>query len=227
MTPTKIIAVSPRRLVRYGLRFLLGHRQDVRLLAEVDRLAHAARLLTHTAPHVIVVDAEALDPQTLDAAVMQEIRHRHPMCRVVALAELAEVPRLQLSNVGFARVLDRDAVGPELATTLQTVRSARADVLRMNRVAELDSGGEQAARPAVPKLTEREFEVLTLVALGCTNSEIAERLYISNAAAKFHVGSLIRKFGVANRTAVTFEASRIGLIRPTGARAAQNVRATS
>ncbi|MFR9807000.1 LuxR C-terminal-related transcriptional regulator [Pseudonocardia sp. RS010] len=53
---------------------------------------------------------------------------------------------------------------------------------------------------------------MILVVLDCTDSEIAEKLYTSNADAKFHVGSLMRKFGVSSRTAVAYEANRIGLI---------------
>jgi DNA-binding NarL/FixJ family response regulator len=212
----KIVVVSSDKLVRYGLRYLLTHRTDVRLQAEVNQLKDAARLLVHSAPDVIIVDGATLDQQSLDAAVMREIHYRRPSCQVVAFTQTAQVPRLQMSKVGFALVLDRDALGPELAETVNAVRANNVDhpivdPLGPTRLGASDASGGHD-RLVVPNLTEREAEVLELLVYGITNNEIAKRLHFSQSTAKYHVRNLICKFGVTGRTAVAYEAKRIGLL---------------
>jgi len=73
-------------------------------------------------------------------------------------------------------------------------------------------GLNQADTPSAGHLTSREAEVLTLLARGMSNRDIGARLYISETTAKFHVGNILRKLGVARRAEAVYEASKAGLI---------------
>jgi DNA-binding NarL/FixJ family response regulator len=209
---TKVILVSARPLERYGLRQLLGRRNDIRVLAEVATLRAAIRLLIHTAPHILLIDAAALDEEAPARTALREIRWRRPHCRVVAYARTAEVPVWRSREPGIARVLDQNTIGHEISDTLQDVRHEAERPPSSEGPANTGDVSQSTCTGQLtrsPRLTAREIDVLDLLVLGCTNREIGEKLYISPATAKFHVCSLIRKFDVSRRAQVAFIASRL------------------
>jgi DNA-binding NarL/FixJ family response regulator len=211
-SPTSVMVASPRPLARYGLRYLLGDRADIRLLAEVTALREAARLLVHSAPHILLVDSSETDRNVLELTAVQEIRSRRPHCRIVVLAEAERIPRLRALDLETISFLPCGQIGFDLPKRLCEIRAGAAVTHRPARGRPPRTPYTSATPPRPsPRLTHREEEVLDLLARGLSNLEISQGLNVSAATVKFHVGSLIRKFGVRRRTEVVYLAGRWGL----------------
>lgn len=207
----RVIVVCRHPLVRYGLRFLLREGSGIRLVAEVATLADAARLLVHTAPQILLVDADVIDGEVSCAQVLREIRCRRPSCRIVAFVDTGEVPRMMAWLNDIACVLDRNSIGVDLADILR-----KAQLRYEIDPDTADSDGSAVVVPYSPdpsvRLTRRESEVLGLLVMGGTNSGIARDLDISPATVKFHVRGLMRKLGAGRRAEAAYRAISLGLL---------------
>ena len=153
---------------------------------------------------------------------------RPPACSILTTFDLDEYAFNAL-RAGASGFLLKDVPPAELVAAIQTV--ARGDAVVSPRITrrlleeyahtlpDLTAGGRPAARrvdehPALASLTEREREVLLAVADGLSNAEIAERLYVSEATVKSHVGRLLAKLGLRDRVQAVVFAFQSGLVRP-------------
>jgi len=208
----RILIADDHRVVRQGLRMFLALDGDLEVIGEAANGAEAVKLAHELQPDVVLMDL--LMPEMDGIAATQVIRRESPDVEVLALTSVLE----DTSVVGAIRA---GAIGYLLKTT-DADELCRA--IRAAADGQVQLAPEAAARlmrevrlPESPEaLTERETEVLQLIAQGHSNKEIAQTLNVGERTVKSHVSSILGKLGLASRTQAALYAVRTGLVPPDG-----------
>jgi len=206
----RVVLVDDHAMLRRGLGFFLKGFEDLELVGEASSGHQAITLCAQIEPDVVLMDMVMPDMDGAEATRL--IRQQNPRTQVIALTSFQEEDLIE-------RALQAGAIGYLLknvsATDLsQAIREAHAG--RSTLAPEATEFLIQATRSKGTQtdygLTEREREVLSLMAHGLSNAEIAERLVISVATAKFHVHGILTKLGVSSRTEAVALAWRQNLV---------------
>ena len=206
--PIRVLVVDDHPVVRDGLRGMLDGQPDLQVVAEAgDGKAALAQVARHE-PDVVLMDLRM--PELDGAGAIEVLTRRHPSVRVLVLTTYDE-------DQEIVRAVEAGAVGYLLKDT------PREELFRAVRAAargESVLGPAVAARllgrlraPVVDVPSERELEVLALVAKGLTNRAVARSLSISEATVKTHLVHVFGKLGVGDRTAAVTAAYERGLLR--------------
>jgi two-component system, NarL family, response regulator NreC len=201
-----IVLADDRTVVGRALRVLLEEEPGFEVVAEADDADDAVRYLRGHKPDVLILDLNMPGRPSLEA--IPDMREASPETRIVVLTMQKEpaFPRqaLQLGVIGYVL---KEAADDEL---VQAVRSAAAGETYLQPAL----GGRLAAEPesAASDLSERETDVLRLIALGHTNAEIAEKLYISVRTVETHRAHIQQKLGVSSRAELVRGALSRGLV---------------
>ena len=210
--PIRVLLVDDHPLAREGIRRLLDGRDDVVVMGEAeDGVEGVERALT-LRPDVILMDLQM--PRLSGVGAIQALREQWPDVRVLILTTFAQDEHLfEALRAGARGYLLKDAGPDELAAAIKTVHEGGSLVQPVMASRLLDRFGELATRERLPEaLTEREVEVLRLVASGARNREIAERLVVSEKTVKYHLGQAYSKLTVTGRTEAVARARELGLI---------------
>ena len=205
----RVFVVSALPAVRAGLRALVGAAEDCQVVGEADHLPAGA--LTLDGVDVVVVDAMA-GPVPDEADPVDELGSGP---RLVILGPVRADERLPAMLAGRPwGYLPREAGGEQLVATVRAVAAGLVAIDpalggQLLASAALSSEGPSTAGE---ELTEREREVLQLVALGLANKTIAARLGISEHTVKFHVAAILSKLGAGSRTEAVHLGARRGLV---------------
>lgn len=203
----RVVIADDHAVVRHGLAQLLSTFADVELVGEAGDGERAVAVCEDTQPDVVLMDLEMPVMDGIEAT--QQIKAQHPDVAVVVLTSFSDRDRiLQALDAGAAGYLLKDVEPEELAKAIQS--AARGDAPLDPRAARTVLGARRAAAPAF-ELSEREREVLMLVAEGLPNKLIARRLDISEKTVKAHLTSVFRQIGVTDRTQAALWAERSGL----------------
>jgi len=194
----RVLIVDDHAVVQWGFKVLLGRQRWVeRCVVASDPeegLATAERLK----PHVALVDLFL--GERSGAELCEAIRSASPKTRVLLISGIGWISPQAAKAAGASGFVSKDWSADEVAMAVRMVGKG------------MTVFGRQEEAPATP-LSDREREVLTLIASGATNREIAERLYLSPHTVKEHASALYRKRGVKNRAEATRRAERLGLTR--------------
>lgn len=203
----RVLLVDDHPALRLGLRVLLERAPDVELVGEAENGAEALALVEASRPDVVVLDCEL--PEMEGVEVAQEIWRRNLPVRVLALSSY--------DDERYVRgMLDAGAVGYLLKDEAPGVIVAAARAAAQGEgyfspaVAAKVAAWSRGERPG--GLTEREAEVLALVAEGLPNKQIAYRLQVAERTVQFHVSNILQKLGVASRVEAAVWAKEQGLI---------------
>ncbi|MFD8985378.1 response regulator [Streptomyces sp. NPDC059564] len=213
--PTRVVVADDQTVVREGLVLLLGLLPGIEVVAAAGDGAEAVRLVAEHAPDVVLMDLRM--PRVDGVEATRLITERHPGTAVVVLTTYSDdVSVLAALKAGARGYLTKDADAEEIARALTAVRAGATSLGRAAQerlVAAAVSGPPARSRPAgLPDgLTAREGEVLTLIAEGHSNSEIARRLTIGESTVKTHINNLFAKAGVRDRAQAVRYAYRHGL----------------
>jgi DNA-binding NarL/FixJ family response regulator len=217
--PVRVLVADDQGIVREGLMTLLAAAPGIEPVADAANGAEAVRLAARHRPDVILMDLRM--PELDGVQATREVRAAQPDTEVVVLTTHAdEASILDALRAGARGYLTKDAGIQEIARAvhaaaahqslldpvvqqklLEAVESAPATPARM--------GG--AASPLPDELTPREAEVLSLIALGLSNAEIAQRLVVSPATVKTHVNHVFAKTGARDRAQAVHYAYTHGL----------------
>jgi DNA-binding NarL/FixJ family response regulator len=215
----RVLLADDQALVRAGFRALLDAQSDITVVAEATDGAQAARLAVQESPDVVLMDIRMPGVDGLEATRRIATDPRCASVRILVLTtfDLDEYvfEALRLGASGF---LVKDTEPVELLRGIRAVAAGEAllspGVTR--RLIEEFATRSRAPRPAqdLAGLTEREREVVALVATGLSNEEIAAKLVVSPATAKTHVSRAMVKLGVRDRAQLVVYAYEAGLVRP-------------
>lgn len=220
-TATRILVVDDHRLFREGLTALLDAAPDTEVVGEAGTGAEALSRLAELAADVVLMDIMMPDMNGIEAT--RRLRVDHPQVEVVMLTMLEDDDSLFAAMCAGAHgyILK----GADTADVLRTVRAvADGQALFGPAIARrLTTFFEHAQRSgqsvsAFPQLTEREREVLDLIAAGLDNHQISARLHISGKTVSNHISNVFAKLHVADRAQAIVAAREAGLGRSTGQR---------
>jgi NarL family two-component system response regulator LiaR len=209
----RVLIVDDHAVVREGLRLFLELQEGIEVVAEAadGQQALAQAELQH--PDVILMDL--VMPRLDGVAAMRELRRQLPDTRVIALTSFLDDERLLPAiEAGAAGYLLKDVEPSELARAVRAAKVGEA-MLDPAAAARLVDAVAQGATPAPAtrdRLTRREQEVLELLASGRSNKRIAFELGISEKTVKAHVGRVLAKLGVSDRTEAAVLAVNEGLV---------------
>jgi DNA-binding NarL/FixJ family response regulator len=209
--------VDDHAIVRRGLRSILELEQDIAVVGEAGGPAEALRAVERSRPEVVLLDLKLSPEGDADGLVVcSRILERRPGTGVVVLSMfLDEQLVAQALRRGARAYVLKDVDLSELVRIIRAVArgesgfdSRSAAVVRA-LAAGRPTTGTADERPA---LTEREREVVKLIAEGLTNREIGETIFVSESTVKFHVRNVMRKLDVHHRAEVAYAVSRLGLL---------------
>jgi DNA-binding NarL/FixJ family response regulator len=206
--PIRTLIADDHSVVREGLRMFLRLDSDIDVIGEAADGAEALRLVGTLRPDVVLMD---LIMPVMDGIIAtRAIREQFPDTEVVALTSVLE----DASVVGAIRA---GAIGYLLKTTdaedlRRSIRAAAAGQVQLSPEAAARLMREVRAPDSPEALTDRETDVLRLVAEGKANKEIAQGLGIGEKTVKTHVSSILAKLGLQSRTQAALYAARIGIV---------------
>jgi DNA-binding NarL/FixJ family response regulator len=232
----RVLAADDQRVVREGLAMLLSLLPDVEVVGTAADGEEAVTLAAATQPDVVLMDLRM--PRLDGAAATRQLRDRCPRARIIVLTTYADDKSvIDALRAGARGYLTKDAGAEEIHRALHDVTSGRAVIDPAVQGHLVDAIAGPGAAPATPApagtavtsapseaatpdpellaanlgLTPREGEVLTLIAEGLSNSEIARRLVVSEATVKSHVNHLLAKIGARSRAQAVSTAFQHGL----------------
>jgi DNA-binding NarL/FixJ family response regulator len=204
----RVLLVDDHDVVRKGLKMYLGLDEDLEVVGEAENGQEALRLACELRPDVVLMDL--LMPVMDGIAATTAIRQELPDTEIIALTSVLEdasvVGAVRAGAIGY---LLKDTKAEELC---RAIKAAAAGQVQLSPQAAARLMREVKAPQSPEKLTERETDVLRLVALGRSNKEIALELTIGEKTVKTHVSSVLAKLGVPSRTQAALYAVRIGLV---------------
>jgi NarL family two-component system response regulator LiaR len=212
--PIRVLLVDDHKIVRQGVRAFLHTLEDIQVIAEAESGAAAVSAANQHQPDVVLMDLEL--PGDLDGiSATRQIRKQRPDTQVIVVTSHHQdefiFPAVRAGAISY---LLKDVEPDELADAIR--KAARGEAVIDSRVAsriiqELQGIRRNELNPFT-ELSEREFDVLRLIAAGKSNAEIAETLVIGENTVKTHIGNILRKLHLDDRTQAAVYAWQQGIV---------------
>ena len=209
-----VLIVDDHAVVRQGVRAFLDTRAEIEVVGEAESGRRAVELCAEHAPDVVLLDL--LMPEMNGVETARQIKSVSPRSQVVILTSHHSDEHLLPSiRAGALSYLLKDVSPPELVTAVE--KASRGEAVLHPRIAaqiveNLQNSQARAEQNPLMTLSRRESEVLRLIAEGLPNAQIAERLFISEKTVKSHVGNILSKLHLADRTQAAVYAWRSGFV---------------
>jgi two-component system nitrate/nitrite response regulator NarL len=214
IAPLRVLVVDDHRLFRQGLIGLMQTRRDlIEVVGEAASGREAISQAERLRPDVVLMDIQMPDGDGLEATT--QLRQAMPGTAVVILtASDSDEHVYEAVRLGAAGYLLKSLDADELFELLAGVARGEPAVTRAMAARMLRSVAQHNAhgRPSAPALTERELDVLRLVAKGASNAQVAEQLYITTNTVKAHLKNILEKLQLHNRTQAAAYAAQNGLL---------------
>lgn len=220
----RIVLADDQSLIRMGLRSILAQEPDIEIVGEASTGTEALRLCRLLKPDLVLMDIQM--PQMDGLAATREIKAALPMTSVLVLTAHDNLDYLlEAVRAGAAGYLLKESASQSIARAIRRVIDGESPLdqeLAMQLLGRLSTQivpaeakevmrTDKVRQKMVEALTDRELETLNLLALGMTNQQISESLYLSVGTVKTHVHRIISKLGVSDRTQAAVLAIRLGL----------------
>jgi DNA-binding NarL/FixJ family response regulator len=213
----RVMLVDDQAMVRAGLRMIIETAGDMTVVGEAGDGLDAIDLAQRCAPDVVLMDVRMPRLDGIEATA-RIVGPEGPRVLMLTTFDLDDYVYAAL-RAGASGFLLKDAEAEQLIDAIRVVR--RGDALLAPSVTRLlveevlrVGSPQRRVLPGIDDLTERETEVIVLVARGLSNAEIAERLYLGEATVKTHVGRILAKLGLRDRVQVVVAAYEAGLVTP-------------
>ncbi|MDG4823938.1 response regulator transcription factor [Asanoa sp. WMMD1127] len=213
----RVLLVDDQALFREALAMLLGVRADVEVVGEAGDGAQALARVAETAPDVVLMDLRM--PVLDGVAATRRLKVDHPGVRVIALTTFdddedvfaalrAGAVGYLLKDVSSERLVEAVLAAARGESVLQPSVAAKV----VARIATLPVDEPRPPQPLVVPLSDRELDVVRLLAQGRSNREIAAALYLAEGTVKNHVTNVLGKLGARDRTQAALRARALGLL---------------
>lgn len=206
----RVLIADDHQLVRQGFMALLSVKPGVEVVGQAQNGIEAVELAQSLKPDIILMDL--LMPKKNGIEATREIKANNPDIRILIITSFAEDENVyQAIKAGALGYLMKDSSPQELMQAILDVCSGKMSLhpnIALKLIDELNRPTE--SKPIDDPLTDREIEVLKLVAKGQSNQEIAEKLVVSNRTVGAHVSNILSKLHLANRTQAALYALRQG-----------------
>ncbi|MEU5000120.1 response regulator transcription factor [Streptomyces sp. NPDC021622] len=221
MSTIRVLIADDQIMVRQGFTVLLNAEPDIEVIGQAVDGADAVARVAELTPDVVLMDIRMPELSGIEAT--RRITSALPDVRVLVLTtfDLDEYVYEAL-RAGASGFLLKDASADQLAEAVRVVAAGDALLapgITRRLIAEfsrIGQGPRAPLKPRVGELTTRETEVLTLIAQGLSNAEIATKLVVAEQTVKTHVGRILVKLGLRDRTQAAVFAWETGLVRPAG-----------
>lgn len=211
----RLLVVDDHAVVRSGLKMLLENEQDVEIIAEAASAAEAMEAALRLKPNVILMDIGLPDLSGIDAT--RQIKHSLPDTSIVALTiHEDEEYFFKMLEAGASGYVPKRAAPEELLTAIRAAATGEVYLypsLAKLLVRDYLEGGRMSEERPASEITDREQEVLTYLAEGASNEEIADALVISPKTVARHRENIMRKLNLHSRAELVRYAIRKGIIK--------------
>ncbi len=219
--PIRVVLVDDQQMVRAGFRMVIDSQPDLTVVGEAGDGAAAVDLLRRTPADVVLMDVRMPGVDGIQATAQVGALPDPPRVVVLTTFDLDEYVVAAI-GAGASGFLLKDAAPEEMLDAVRTVHAGNSVIAAsstrrlLQHVAPLlrSQTPLTAPPPGLAELTPREREVLVQMAYGATNTEIAGRLFVSEATVKTHVGRVLAKTGSRDRVQAVVLAFRTGLVQP-------------
>ncbi|MFC4997825.1 response regulator [Dactylosporangium cerinum] len=214
----RVLVADDQALVRTGFRMILENTDDMQVVGEAGDGARAAAMALDLRPDVVLMDIRMPDVDGVEATRRICAAGFHTRVMVLTTFDLDEYVYAAL-RAGASGFLLKDTLAADLLSAVRVVARGDAVVAPSvtRRLLERHIGTGPAPAPsgtALDTLTDREREVLSLIARGLSNLEIAARLHLTEGTVKTHVSRVLAKLDLRDRVQAVVHAYESGLIRP-------------
>ncbi len=210
-----IILVDDHSVVREGLHAYLSTEPDIEVVGEAGNGRQGVKLAADLVPDVALVDLVMPDPSPGPAGPMdgiltiREIKKVSPHTQVIVLTSYADDEKIfPAVRAGALSYMLKDVSAEDLAKAIRAASRGEATLHPQVAARLMSEVGGEKREPGVDALTEREMEVLTLIARGMSNREIAQALVVAEKTVKSHVSNILSKLHLADRTQAAIYALR-------------------
>lgn len=206
--PIRILIVDDHAVVRQGLKMFLATDRDLEVISEAANGQEALMRAAELKPDVVLMDL--LMPIMDGITAIGQLRKQHPETEVIALTSVLEDASVTGAvRAGAIGYLLKDTEADEL---IRAIKAAASGQVQLSPKAAERLMREIRTPDSPEKLTEREVDVLRLLAAGRANKEIANQLVIGETTVKTHVSNIMMKLGVSSRTQAALYAVKVGLV---------------
>jgi DNA-binding NarL/FixJ family response regulator len=209
--PIRVLIADDHAVVREGLRTFLELQDGIEVIGEAGDGREAIERAVAERPDVVLMDL--VMPRLDGLGAMRELRRRLPAVRVIVLTSFADDDRLLPAiQAGAAGYLLKNVKPEEVARAVRTAHAGEALLDPAVAARLVEAMAQPAQSPPHERLTRRERQVLELIGQGLSNKRIALALDISEKTVKAHVGHVLAKLDVTDRTQAALYAERAGLL---------------
>ncbi|MBC8104099.1 MAG: response regulator transcription factor [Cytophagales bacterium] len=211
----RVLIVDDHAMVREGLRlFLTEAAGEIEVVGEAASGPEALQFARRLQPDVLLLDL--ILPEMDGVAVARTLRDERNPARILILTSFADDTRVRDAiQAGVTGYLLKDVVRSDLLRAIRAAAEGKPTLhpeAQQHLMRQVGAGSASGSSP-LATLTERERDVLILVATGCSNKEIAARLFLSVGTIKGYVSAILAKLDVADRTQATLHAIQHGLVQ--------------
>jgi DNA-binding NarL/FixJ family response regulator len=215
----RVLLCDDQALVRSGFRLILESREDIEVVGEAEDGREAIELSREADPDVILMDVRMPNVDGVEATRRLVAGGSSARILILTTFDLDEYV-YEAIRAGASGFLLKDVQPAQLVDAIRVIAGGEAllapSVTRrlLDRFAHALPGAEEKPPPELASLTERELEILKLLAGGLSNAELAERLFLSETTVKSHISSVLRKLHLRDRVQAVVLAYEAGLVRP-------------
>ena len=218
MKKIRVLIVDDQMLMRQGLQTLLDLENDIQVVGQASDGTDAVAVVAQTKPDVVLMDVRM--PRLNGVEATRQIRAQTPQTQVIILTTFDDdeyvFEGLRAGAMGY---LLKDVSAEDLTDAIRRVARGEALIqpsIARKVVSEFARLGAETKKPDADELldplSERELEILKLIAQGMSNREIAATLFITEGTAKNHISNILSKLGVRDRTQAVLRAQELGLV---------------
>lgn len=202
--PIRVLVVDDHPIVRNGLVLMVQYKPGMEIVAEAANGMEAVELFRQCQPDVTLMDLQM--PEMNGVKAIAAIRRESPDARIIVLSTYdSDEDIYQGLQAGAKGYILKNAPVDEIVRAIHVVHSGKKYI-------PPEVGEKLAERMSRPQLNQREQQVLELIALGKSNSEIASALHLSESAIKYHANHVFSKLGVSDRTQAALLAVKRGMV---------------